>query len=125
MQQSNIFLDQREHVFVGIHILAEVYGVDGKKLDNSKLLIDSMIKGIELSGATLCDIISTQFEPYGCTVVAVLSESHVSIHTYPELGSAFIDAFTCGVSCKSEKIIEQLNSDLSAEHIVIKKIKRG
>ena len=125
MQQSNMLLNDNEHKFVGIHVLAEVYGVDQDKLDDLKLLLNSMEKGIELSGATLCDIKYKKFEPQGCTIVAVLSESHVSFHSYPEMGCAFIDAFTCGFNCNPIKIIEQLSSDLQPTQVESRELRRG
>ena len=48
------------------------------------------------AGATLCEVISHRFTPQGVTVLAMLAESHASVHTYPELGAVFVDVFTCG-----------------------------
>ena len=48
------------------------------------------------AGATLCEVMSHRFAPQGVTVLAMLAESHASVHTYPELGTVFVDVFTCG-----------------------------
>ena len=125
MRQQDILLADSSHTFFGTHILAEIYGVAKEKLDDIELLMGSIKMGVELSGATLCEISFKQFDPQGCSIVALLSESHVSIHTYPEIGSAFVDAFTCGTRCEPKKIIEQLEADLNATHIEAKEIKRG
>ena len=64
------------------------------------------------SGATVCQTIFKKFDPYGITVLCLLSESHISIHTWPEKGQAAVDCYTCGdcnpkISC--DVIIQQLN----------------
>ena len=48
------------------------------------------------SGATVCESIFKEFDPQGVTVLCLLSESHISIHTWPEKGEAAVDIFTCG-----------------------------
>jgi S-adenosylmethionine decarboxylase len=63
------------------------------------------------SGATVIQTISKKFEPQGVTVICLLSESHISIHTWPEEGRAAVDVYTCGecnpkIGC--DIIIEQL-----------------
>jgi S-adenosylmethionine decarboxylase proenzyme len=65
-----------------------------------------------VSGANVIQTISKKFEPQGVTILCLLSESHISIHTYPELGNCYVDIFTCGaanpkIGC--DRIIEQLN----------------
>ena len=49
-----------------------------------------------MHGATILEVVVSPFDPQGVTGVAVLAESHLAIHTWPELGYAAIDAFTCG-----------------------------
>jgi S-adenosylmethionine decarboxylase len=44
-------------------------------------------------------VVSRRFAPQGVTALALLAESHASLHTYPEAGLAFWDCFTCGVAC--------------------------
>lgn len=82
--------------FAGRHAIAEFEGVDPALLDDEKLLRDILTGSSTTAGATVLDIASKRFVPQGITVLLLLSESHASIHTYPELGSAFVDVFTCG-----------------------------
>jgi len=48
------------------------------------------------AGATLLDYIDHQFDPQGITALALLAESHISVHTWPEHGRYAADVFTCG-----------------------------
>ena len=54
------------------------------------------MEAINKTKLTLLDISAHKFQPQGVTIVALLSESHISIHTWPENGSAALDVFTCG-----------------------------
>ncbi len=49
-------------------------------------------------GANVLETVSYKFDPHGVTVICLLSESHISIHTWPEKGEAAVDVFTCGES---------------------------
>jgi S-adenosylmethionine decarboxylase len=64
------------------------------------------------SGATVLKTVSHKFDPQGITAICLLSESHISIHTWPEEGKAALDVYTCGtanpkIGC--DIIISQLN----------------
>jgi S-adenosylmethionine decarboxylase len=58
--------------------------------------------------STLIEEVIHQFHPQGVTALALLAESHISIHTWPELGYAAIDIFTCGAETQPEKGCEYL-----------------
>ncbi|MFK7822970.1 MAG: adenosylmethionine decarboxylase [Oligoflexales bacterium] len=114
-----------EHLFHGVHILGEIYGVEASVLDDAKFLEKILKKGIEASGASLCGTQSKEFDPCGVTILALLSESHASIHTYPDRGSLFFDAFTCGDRCKPELIAKALIDALNPTRHTLSTIKRG
>ena len=116
---------ETEHIFMGVHVLGEMYGVDFDKLNDKELLETALKKGIEKSGASLCSMQTKVFEPYGVTSLALLSESHASIHTYPDFGSLFFDAFTCGETCDPKKIAESLIEILKPESHDLKVVYRG
>ncbi|NDB57872.1 adenosylmethionine decarboxylase [bacterium] len=81
---------------LGKHCFTEVYECDHKLLDDEEFLKEQIIASINKTELTLVGIYSHKFNPQGVTVVALLSESHISIHTWPENGSAALDVFTCG-----------------------------
>ena len=63
-----------------------------------------------------------QFEPIGCTGVLILSESHCSIHSYPESQSAYIDIFCCDMNFDSDlavKLIKELFQTETASYITL------
>jgi S-adenosylmethionine decarboxylase len=96
---------------MGKHYLLNLYGCSFVLLDNEQCLIDLLENAAVASGATVVQTISKKFEPQGVTVLCLLSESHISIHTWPEEGKAAVDVYTCGdcnpkIGC--DIIIQQL-----------------
>lgn len=81
---------------LGKHIILEMYGCEFNILNDEELLINIFKEAVKEAKMTLLNLASHKFNPYGFTAVALLSESHMSIHTYPELGYAAVDIFTCG-----------------------------
>jgi S-adenosylmethionine decarboxylase len=81
--------------FYGRHLTVDMVrcGVD---LDDANLVKQHMTGAIERIGATILGVLEHKFEPQGLTQVFLLSESHASVHTYPEFRSCFVDIFTCG-----------------------------
>lgn len=116
---------EHAHPFRGTHILGEFYGVERALLNDGEFLKDQIQKAIQTSGATLCSLQMKKFEPGGLTILALLSESHTSIHSYPEFGALFFDAFTCGDHCNPENIAKFLVEALAPRFHKIKKIHRG
>lgn len=115
----------KEHYFQGVHVLGEMYGIDDKLLNDESFLERCLTTGIGMSGATICGIQKKKFDPMGVTILALLSESHASIHTYPDKGALFFDAFTCGDHCHPMKIVEALIRDLGPKDHSLKTIMRG
>ena len=64
------------------------------------------------AGKCSLDAVEHVFSPRGYTAVLLLSESHASIHTYPEHGACFVDLFTCGTTCKAEAFDQVLRDYL-------------
>ena len=81
---------------MGHHVLLSLYGVDFKLLNDLLGIIDAFELAVKATGATVLNRFSHQFEPQGVTVVYALSESHISIHSFPEDGTCAIDVYTCG-----------------------------
>lgn len=81
---------------IGKHCILELYDCDGGKLDDEQYLRTAISNAALRAGATLLQIISHHFQPHGVTGLALLAESHISIHTWPESGYAAVDVFTCG-----------------------------
>lgn len=112
-------------LFTGQHVLAELEGVDPELLDDEQFLRDTMHSALSESRATVCQMIAERFEPQGVTVLALLSESHASMHTYPEDGSIFIDVFTCGHTAQPEQAVELIAQALKPSTVNTQTVQRG
>ena len=99
---------------VGKHCILELYDCDPSKLDDETFLRHTITTAAQRAGATLLNLITHRFEPQGVTGLALLAESHISIHTWPENGYAAVDVFTCGDHTMPEKACEVMCVELSA-----------
>jgi S-adenosylmethionine decarboxylase len=111
--------------FVGQHVLAEFEGIDSAVLDDVEFLCGALNAALREAGATVCEVVSKRFVPHGVTVVALLAESHASLHTYPEFGSVFLDVFTCGDKADPEHAVRLLADAFGARCANLTTIQRG
>ncbi len=72
----------------------------------------------------MINLITHHFEPQGVTGLALLAESHISIHTWPESGYAAVDVFTCGDHTMPEKACEVIYKELAAKSLSFNIVKR-
>lgn len=108
----------------GRHVIADLWGMEGGKLDDLGYLIKCLTEAAKISGATILGSIHHKFDPFGVTIVIMLSESHLSIHTYPEHSFASIDCYTCG-NADPRKAIDYLIEELKPTHKQVQVIERG
>ncbi len=101
---------------IGKHCILELYDCDSSRLDDEAFLRDAITTAARRAGATLLNLITHRFEPQGVTGLALLAESHISIHTWPESGYAAVDVFTCGDHTMPERACQVLVAELSASH---------
>jgi S-adenosylmethionine decarboxylase proenzyme len=111
--------------FAGRHVLAELHGVPAAVLDDVAGLRRALEEALRAAGATVCQVISQRFVPQGVTVLALLSESHASVHTYPEVGSMFVDVFTCGDQADPELAVRLLADALGGADTTTTTVHRG
>jgi S-adenosylmethionine decarboxylase len=103
---KDYFIERDGQVFAGSHVLADLWGAEN--LDNQELIETALREAIDVCGATLLNIHLHRFtEGGGISGVAVLAESHISVHTWPERGFAAFDVFMCG-SCDPEEALPVL-----------------
>ncbi|WP_459201418.1 adenosylmethionine decarboxylase [Methanococcus sp. CF] len=110
---------------LGKHIILELWGCESQALDDQPGIEKMLVNAVKACGATLICVKTHKFSPQGVTGVAVLSESHISIHTWPELGYAAMDVFTCGEHVRPEDTIPEIEKFLKPEKTDIMDIKRG
>jgi len=114
-----------EYSTFGRHVAVDAWGVDYELLNNAEFLQAQLVEAAETCGATVLSVQSKQFEPQGATVLVLLSESHLSIHTYPEKGFAALDCYTCGETVDPQLAIDYLISVLKPREVHAKKLIRG
>ena len=109
---------------IGRHCILELYQCDHAKLNDEAFIRTTITSSAKIAGATLINLITHSFKPQGVTGVALLAESHISIHTWPEIGYAAIDVFTCGDHTMPEKACKLLSKVFLAKHFSFKNIVR-
>ncbi|QEY32156.1 adenosylmethionine decarboxylase [Synechococcus sp. RSCCF101] len=99
---------------VGKHCILELYDCSSVRLNDESFIAGSLTRAASEAGATLLRLVTHRFEPQGVTGLALLAESHVSIHTWPESGYAAVDVFTCGDHTMPELACAHLREALLA-----------
>lgn len=107
------------------HYLLEFYGVESKNLDDVNLIQSWMIQAVKESGATYLNHYFHKFAPQGVSGVIVIAESHISIHTWPEVGYAALDVFTCGHRGMADSIVRDLIKSFNPINLKTDYIQRG
>jgi S-adenosylmethionine decarboxylase len=97
-------MNHTDYLACGRHVLVDIYNGDRDVLNNIERLEQSLIAAAISEGVTVLGTLRKAFEPSGITILLLLAESHVSLHTYPEEGRAFFDAFTCGMNFEPLRI---------------------
>ena len=119
------FCNDEKLIHQSKHLLLELYGCDYEKLNDESFLRCSLNRAAKLAKATILNLISNKFEPQGVTAIALLAESHISIHTWPESNYSAVDIFTCGQNMKPERASQYLIEILKAEEHFLRVIKRN
>ena len=107
------------------HLLLELYRCDEEKLNDEPFLRCSLNKAAKIAKATVLNLISNKFEPQGVTAIALLAESHISIHTWPESNYSAVDIFTCGRNMEPQLASQYLIDTLKAEEHFLRVIERN
>lgn len=109
--------------YAGTHLIIDIYGAE--RLDELPHVETALRAAVDAAGATLLHIHLHHFTPNGgISGVAVLAESHISIHTWPECGYAALDVFMCGEALPHETI-EILREAFSPDRIAVEEHMRG
>ena len=107
------------------HLLLELYRCDCEKINDESFLRCTLNKAAKLANATVLNLISNKFEPQGVTSIALLAESHISIHTWPESNYSAVDIFTCGKNMMPELASQYLIKSLMAKEQSLRVIERN
>lgn len=109
--------------WAGHHLILEFWQCQNL---NSKSIIEKALRAAaKACGAELLSINVHRFAPWGISGIAVIKESHISIHTWPEFEYAAIDIFTCGQKVKPYLAVKKLKEFFKPKHLDIVDLKRG
>ncbi len=108
--------DERTAVY-GKHVYGNLYGCDPKVLSDEKKLEEIVINAAEIGNMTLLAVKSWKIGE-GVSVVGIVLESQITIHTWPELSFATVDVYSCGSHTDPEKAFEYIVRELRAKKVV-------
>ena len=121
--------DRQDHFAVrngvrcaGVHLIVDVHG--GRGLNDIDLIETTLRRCVEAAQATLLHIHLHHFQPNGVSGVAVLAESHISIHTWPDQGYAALDVFMCG-KANPDACVPILREAFKVNRIAVSELLRG
>ncbi len=110
---------------LGRHILVEYYNCNSDILKDHKKIEELLNEAAVLSGATVVTSTFHHFNPWGVSGAVIISESHLTIHTWPEFGYAAVDLFTCGDKVNPWIGFDFLEKNLDAEKSESYELSRG
>lgn len=117
------FCSKDETVFAGTHLIIDIW--DGQHLGDIAVIEQAFFNAITDVGATLLHMHFHHFGPeQGVSGVAVLQESHISIHSWPEVGYAAIDIFLCG-NLDPLKAVTAFKKAFETEKVGLTEFRRG
>ena len=116
------FVRRNGKTFAGTHLIVEFAGAEG--LNDVERIDRALRQAAAASGASLLHIHTHKFTPQGVTGVAVLAESHISVHTWPEKGYGAFDVFMCG-DADPHAAVEVLRSAFGPTEVQIVEHLRG
>ncbi len=106
----------------GTHLIIDLYGAE--RLDDIQHIEVTLRRCVDAASATLLHIHLHRFQPNGVSGVAVLAESHISIHTWPEAGYAALDVFMCG-KANPDPCVPILREAFKVKRVAVSELLRG
>ena len=108
---------------IGRHIILEMWGCQNlNSVETAERALREMVDALDVN---LLDLHVYPFSPVGITGMAIVSESHLVIHTWPEHGYAAVDIFTCGAPREPQLAVDVLRRHYAPERVGVMEINRG
>ncbi len=122
-ERRDYFVERDGLRFAGTHLILDLWGAE--RLDDEAFVRAVLERCVEVAGATLLHVHLHKFTPNGgLSGVAVLAESHISVHTWPERGFAAFDIFMCG-RADPHRCIPVLREAFRPRHMTVAEQLRG
>ena len=109
--------------YAGTHVVADFW--NGKIIENKKELEQLLQGAAKAANSKPLQLSIYKFKPQGITGVILLAESHIAVHTWPEIGYIAIDIFTCGKAAQPKKALKFFEDYLKPKKMEVNEIKRG
>lgn len=109
---------------LGRHVLIELWQCNAQ-INDADSVRKAIVEAVDAIGATILNLHVHAFSPQGVTGLAMLSESHFSIHTWPERGYLAADVFTCQTRTNSDDAISVLRRIFQPGHVEVRELARG
>lgn len=111
---------------LGRHLIGELYGCDPAPLKNLDGITEAVRRAAVEAGATIVGDFANKYgKEEGISYILVVKESHLSVHTWPELGYAAVDIYTCGEHVNPWRAFEVITAYLKPEMVSVMEIRRG
>jgi S-adenosylmethionine decarboxylase len=110
---------------VGHHYIVEGSGCNPDVISRVEQVEQVLVRAAEVADVQIWSISFHRFRPMGVSGVVVISESHLSVHTWPEVGYVALDIFTCGDRAKPEAAVQHALKEFGATNMHITEVTRG
>ncbi|WP_026671583.1 adenosylmethionine decarboxylase [Alkalihalobacterium bogoriense] len=110
---------------MGRHVIAELWGCDVDKLNDMNFIERVFVDAALEAGAEVREVAFHKFAPQGVSGVVIISESHLTIHSFPEHGYASIDVYTCGDRIDPNVASGYISKALEAKTSEVIEVPRG
>jgi S-adenosylmethionine decarboxylase len=110
---------------VGHHYIVEGSGCNPDVISRVEKVEQVLVRAAEVADVQIWAISFHRFRPMGVSGVVVISESHLSVHTWPEVGYVALDIFTCGDRAKPEAAVQHALKAFGATNMHITEVTRG
>lgn len=109
--------------YAGVHIIADFWFA--KNITSTQELKRLLLKASKKAKSAPLELLVHKFSPQGLTGVLLIAESHLAIHTWPEIGYTALDIFTCGKNVKPREALAFLKEELKPKKVFVKELQRG
>jgi S-adenosylmethionine decarboxylase len=120
--RRDFFVERNGKRGAGVHLIVDLHGA--RRLNDIDHIDGVLRRCAEAAGATLLHVHLHRFQPDGVSGVAVLAESHIAIHTWPEAGYAALDVFMCGKT-DPDRCVPILREAFAARRVDVSELLRG
>jgi len=112
-------------ISLGQHFIVELYGCSPKSISDSVSVQSVLLKSAEIAKANIVLYDFQQLKNQGVSGAIVISESHFSVHTWPQKGYASLDIFTCGETMNEEAAINHIKESFQSQKMELGRLERG